>query len=91
MQKDEIINQISLKLNTEESKVEEIVNEFLDTICRSLQEEQGVVLRDFGAFRKTFSPERTGRNPATGAEITIPPRAEISFTSSAKLKKIINE
>ena len=90
MQKDEIINQISLKLNTEESKVEEIVNEF-DTICRSLQEEQGVVLRDFGAFRKTFSPERTGRNPATGVEMTHFDLVQHSFTSSAKLKKIINE
>jgi nucleoid DNA-binding protein len=90
MQKNDVINEVCMSLKVEHSKVEVIVNEFLATICRSLQKEEKVILHEFDVFRKDIEPQKIGRNPLTGNEIIIPPRAVVSFAPSQQFKEIIN-
>lgn len=87
LQKSELISQVSTNLEIDESKVDQIVNEFLDSLCKNLQSEETIILQDFGIFKKVIEPERIGRNPLTGNEITIPPKAVVSFMPGRKFKE----
>lgn len=42
-------------------------------------------LRGFGTFNTKVTPERSGRNPATGESITIPSRLAVRFKASKSL------
>ena len=42
-------------------------------------------LRGFGTFNTKVTPERPGRNPATGEAITIPSRLAVRFKASKSL------
>ena len=42
-------------------------------------------LRGFGTFNTKVTPERQGRNPATGESITIPSRLAVRFKASKSL------
>lgn len=87
MQKSELISQVSANLEMDESKVDQIVTEFLDSLCKNLQTEDTIVLQDFGIFKRVIEPERIGRNPLTGNEITIPPKAVVSFMPGRRFKE----
>lgn len=39
-------------------------------------------IRGFGTFKNKTTAARTGRNPATGAEITIPEKTKLTFKAS---------
>jgi len=48
-----------------------------------------MLLPGLGVFRKTDRPERQGRNPATGAAITIKASSKVSFTVKKVLKEAV--
>ncbi len=50
-----------------------------------------VTIRNFGRFYLQEREARKGRNPKTGAEIAIPAKSYPRFTSSDKLKDVVNE
>jgi len=50
-----------------------------------------VQLVGFGTFKVTERAEREGRNPQTGAVITIPATKTPSFSAGAELKKSVNK
>jgi DNA-binding protein HU-beta len=87
LQKSELISQVSTNLEIDESTVDQIVTEFLNTLCKNMQKEETIVLQDFGIFKKNIEPERIGRNPLTGNEITIPSKAVVSFMPGRKFKE----
>lgn len=45
----------------------------------------------FGVFKVVDKAERTGRNPRTGEEITIPAHKSVAFSASKTLKDAVNE
>ena len=49
-----------------------------------------VQLIGFGTFRVKQRPKRTGRNPKTKEEITIPASRTITFKPGKKLKELVN-
>ena len=51
--------------------VENIVNAILDTIADALTRGDRVELRGFGAFSVKKRDARTGRNPRTGAAVSV--------------------
>ena len=48
-----------------------------------------MLLPGLGVFRKTDRPERQGRNPATGAAITIKASSKVAFTVKKALKEAV--
>ena len=44
----------------------------------------------FGSYKSKLTPQRIGRNPKTLKEHVIPKRKRISFTTSKKIKNILN-
>lgn len=64
---------------------EEIVKDVFAYI-RDAVTDGDVRINDFGTFKLKATAARTGRNPATGKEILIPPSSKVKFTPSASFK-----
>ena len=68
--------------------VENIVNAILGEIVAALARGDRVELRGFGAFSTKQRQARTGRNPRTGAEVSIPPGKAVRFKPGKELQTL---
>jgi len=65
----------------------QIVESVLDVMRQSLEQGENVKLSGFGHFIVRQKHARRGRNPKTGADITIEPRSVVTFRASPLLKQ----
>lgn len=49
-----------------------------------------IKLPGIGTFESRETPARIGRNPRTGAQVTVPAKTRVAFCASATLKKALN-
>ncbi len=70
--------------------VERIVTTMLDEITRALAKGHRVELRGFGAFSVKTRPSRTGRNPRTGAPVTVSEKRAPFFRTGKELRERLN-
>jgi nucleoid DNA-binding protein len=73
--------------NITRSSAERIVNHAFAFIRDSIANGEDVHIKDFGNFTLAERAARTGRNPATGAEIEIPASRAVKFKPSASFKE----
>lgn len=66
-----------------------VVNGVFDHIVDKLSEGEEVHINGFGSFRVLSTAARQGRNPKTGASITIAAGKKAKFKSSQALKQAI--
>lgn len=71
--------------------VETIVNAILDTIADALARGDRVELRGFGAFSVKRRDARTGRNPRTGAAVSVQEKAIPVFKTGKEMRQRLNE
>jgi DNA-binding protein HU-beta len=67
------------------------VKELFEIIGNHMSEGKTVTINGFGNFTSAHRAERTGRNPATGATMTIPAKNVPVFKAGKKLKDKINK
>ena len=72
-------------------KAFETVEIILELIKQSLEKGEDVMISNFGKFCVKKRSERRGRNPATGEDMMMRPRKVVTFRSSGKLRKKIND
>ncbi|MDE5285447.1 MAG: integration host factor subunit alpha [Buchnera aphidicola] len=77
-----------LKITKREAK--EFVEFFFEELRRSLEKGENVKLSGFGNFQLRIKKERPGRNPRTGAHVSVKARRVVTFKSGQKLKSRIN-
>ncbi|MBI5185917.1 MAG: integration host factor subunit alpha [Nitrospinae bacterium] len=65
--------------------VEEIINSIKETLANG----ENIQIVGFGRFNLRKKNERTGRDPATGEEITISARQVLTFKPSRQLKDAV--
>ena len=70
MTKVELIAAVAEKANLTKKDAEAAVNSALNAITAALKDGDKVTLVGFGTFEVRERPERKGRNPQTGAEIS---------------------
>ncbi len=71
--------------------VERIVSTVFDEISDALARGDRVELRGFGAFSVKERAARVGRNPRTGASVTVPEKYVPFFKSGKELRQRVNE
>lgn len=71
--------------------IERIVNVVLDEIIDALARGDRVELRGFGAFTVKHREPRTGRNPRTGAAVTVDEKFVPFFKSGRELRDRLNQ
>lgn len=90
MYKKDLIREVAAEMGLPIKDVGEIVNTFLDKISKGLNESGKVIMTGFGSFKVVKTKERAGRNPKTGAEITIPAGVKVRFNPGKELKETLN-
>ena len=70
--------------------IENIVNAVLGEITAALARGDRVELRGFGAFSVKHRPARTGRNPRTGAQVSLQQRHLPFFKAGKEMHELLN-
>ncbi|MFD0717136.1 HU family DNA-binding protein [Paenibacillus sp. GCM10027626] len=89
MNKTDLINNIATKSGMTKRDVEAVLNGFMGEITDALASGDKVQLIGFGTFETRMRSGRTGRNPQTGAPITIAESKVPAFKAGNKLKEAI--
>jgi integration host factor subunit beta len=91
MIKSELIQRISShNPHLYERDMEKIVNAILDEIVGALRRGDRVELRGFGAFSTKLRGARQGRNPRTGAVVTVAQKAVPMFKTGKEMRARLN-
>ncbi len=88
--KAQIIEEIRTKNGLTRKQSTETVEAFLETIKKTLESDEDVLISGFGKFSVKHKAERKGRNPATGEDMMLAPRKVVTFRCSEKLRDKIN-
>ena len=90
MNKQDLVLQISNKIQISQKKADEALSQIMDSIIRSVSKGEKVTIAGFGTFKKKKRQGRKGRNPKTGEEIQIPPSDVPKFLAGKQFKQTVN-
>lgn len=90
MTKTELIGKVAQLTELPKKDVGTAVDAVFDSIADALKAGDKVQLIGFGSFEVRERPERTGRNPQTGEEITILARKAPVFKAGKSLKEAVD-
>ncbi|AYN86723.1 MULTISPECIES: integration host factor subunit alpha [Commensalibacter] len=86
-----LIEKLYSHIGLSRSESAQLLETVLEKIVVTLEKGDSVKISGFGTFSVRRKGNRIGRNPKTGVEVEIEPRYVLSFRSSQKLKKNVNE
>ncbi|WP_028292287.1 HU family DNA-binding protein [Oceanobacter kriegii] len=89
MRKPELAAAIAEKTDLSKEKASEVITVITDRIAQALAEGDNVSLIGFGTFEVRNRAERQGKNPQTGAAITIPAAKVPAFKPGKGLKDAV--
>ena len=87
---EELVQEISKKAKVTQKDAGEVLNALVDTIQKTVAKGKKVTLVGFGTFESRKRAARTGRNPQTGKEISIPAKTVPVFSAGKKFKTTVN-
>jgi integration host factor subunit alpha len=88
--KTDIVDALSRDLRITKNGAFEVVETVLDLIKKNLAEGEDVLISGFGKFCVKDKKQRKGRNPQSGAEMTLQPMRVVTFQCSGVLRKKVN-
>ncbi len=80
----DIIKAVSKVLTTKGESALAVETTF-ETVRAALSRGEKVVISNFGTFRVKARQPRTGRNPKTGEQVSVPARRGVRFKASKNL------
>ena len=90
MNKTELVAAVAESSGKNKAEAKEIVDALTAQIIKTVKEGDEVALLGFGTFKSAKREARTGRNPATGAEIHIPACIQPKFVAGKLFKEALN-
>lgn len=91
MTKADLVDQVAAKTNLTKKDAAAAVDAVFASISQSLAAGEKVQLVGFGTFEVRERAERVGRNPQTGAEMTIPAKKVAIFKPGKQLKDSVGK
>ena len=91
MIKVDIVNEVSKVADITKVKAEVAVDAVFDAMRVSMQRGERIELRGFGIFNVRPRKTGIGRNPRTGAEVTITPGKAVRFKPGKELHLLDEE
>lgn len=91
MNKTELVSAIAEKSGLSKKDSEKALNAAVDSIVNALKAGDKVQLIGFGSFEVKERAERTGRNPRTNEQITIPAAKLPQFKAGKAFKDALSE
>ena len=89
--KQNIVEQVYNEIGFPKNQSIEIVESLFELIKKTLASGEDVMISGFGKFSVKEKKERKGRNPATGEKLMLKPQKMVTFKSSGKLRRKMNE
>lgn len=86
MNKTEFIAVIAKDLGLTKEAAKKFYNGVGETIAKTLREGHDVLIPEVGTLKVKDTPERTVRNPSSGATITVPAGRKVALHVTASLK-----
>lgn len=90
MNKSQLIDKIAAGADISKAAAGRVLDAVLASVTDSLQAGEEVALVGFGTFAVRERSARTGRNPQTGKEISIPAAKVPGFRAGKSLKDAVN-
>ena len=90
MNKAELVAAMAERAELSKKDAEAALKAFTDVVAEELKKGEKIQLVGFGTFEVSERAERTGRNPQTGAEMTIAASKAPKFKAGKALKDAIN-
>ena len=92
MTKAQIIEKVAEQVSTlTKRQAEIVVNTLFNSIRNSLQKGDKTEIRGFGSFRLRARRMKEGRNPKTGATVSVPAKKVPFFKAGKELKELLNK
>lgn len=89
VKKADLVSRMADKSGLNKKQTEAVLDAFVASVQEALQAGEKVQLVGFGTFEARDRAERTGRNPGTGEEITIPASRVPAFKAGKVLKDAV--
>lgn len=89
MKKAELIDVVATKTELTKQDSKKAIDALFETISNTLAKEEKIQVVGFGTFEVRNRAERTGRNPQTGEEMTIPASKVPAFKPGKELKEAV--
>lgn len=86
----EIADKIASEHNLTKAQAKTIVESVFSQIVEAAKAGEETSIPSFGKFKVKETPEREGRNPATGATIKIAAAKKLAFMPGKALKDALN-
>ena len=90
MNKTELVAAMAEKAQLSKKDAEAALKAFTDVVAEELKKGEKIQLVGFGTFEVSERAARTGRNPQTGEDMTIPASKAPKFEAGKALKDSIN-
>ncbi|GAB4124533.1 MAG: HU family DNA-binding protein [Sideroxydans sp.] len=90
MNRKELIDALASKTGSSKADADRNIGALIEIITAALKKGDNVALVGFGTFEVRKRAARTGRNPATGAELKIKASKVPAFKAGATLKAAVN-
>ena len=90
MNKAELVAAMADKAELSKKDAEAALKAFTDVVAEELRKGEKIQLVGFGTFEVSERAARTGRNPQTGEEMTIPASKAPKFKAGKALKDALN-
>jgi integration host factor subunit beta len=91
MTKADLVEKVAKEAEMTKKDAEQLVEIVFDSIIGALKTGDKIELRGFGSFRTRKRNARKGRNPKTGAAVSIPAKRVAYFKPGKELKEVINK
>jgi DNA-binding protein HU-beta len=91
MNKAELIDAIASSASLTKADSKKALDAFIKTTTAALKKGGRVALVGFGSFSVAKRSARTGRNPQTGKEITIPAKKVVKFKAGSDLAAVVQK
>ena len=89
MNKAELVSLIAAKTGETKVKSGEFVEAFIASVTESLKAGEDITLVGFASLSTVARKERKGRNPQTGADLTIPAHTVVKFNAGKDLREAV--
>ncbi|MFP7736184.1 HU family DNA-binding protein [Priestia aryabhattai] len=89
MNKTQLVDAVVIQAELSKQDAKKAVEALFETISNTLTKEEKIQLIGFGTFEVRERAARTGRNPQTGEEMTIPASKVPTFKPGKELKAAV--
>ncbi|MCD6571014.1 MAG: integration host factor subunit beta [Deltaproteobacteria bacterium] len=87
MNKSELVEELSLRLDIPQKKAEAVINTIFNAIVDAMKQDRRIEIRGFGSFTMRYYKPYTGRNPKSGKKIDVKAKRLPFFKAGKDIKE----